>query len=429
MRTALAAYIVSMPLLHALSPLPVTAANYWIAAVALLVALAAAFAGTDNRLYFRRDDGLFGLLFLLGLVPMVLRLGSLGPQNLIYLILYPAIWFVCFWWLREWMLREAVSLEQVSRWSAGGAVFIATAILLEVLSTNTTGLYLSDYLYFSIKEFPQATLLEDAFARPRGFASEAGFSAIVFECLAPLGMFWARARLARLLAYLTVVVLGYLALFSVASISCFLLIAMVVSIRRWRWFALAAAAVLVVAITSLIAASDEASFLAYELFQRKFLEFTPDDIAVHDNSFSRPEAYELGLRVLLHHPLGLGWGTLSQLGAERAALLDTPLKGSGLISLPLEMATSAGLLGGALFVGIVLAKARRLATCGTPGARWVLMSLAWVSLHHMVVQETWLPMIWFVLALTDVVVLRAAPPVPASTKLPPTAHTGPTEAL
>ena len=419
MATLFKLYVASMFLLHGLSPLPVMAFGFMVATLAFLVAL----AGHQRLVYglsFRLDDRWFGAIFLLGLVALLAGPGDIGLQNLIHCALWLSAWVVSFWWVREWLLGSGLRFEQVSAAAALGVCMLSLAVLAEFTLVNTTGKYLSDLVYFSIDTFPAATVFDDALVRPRAFASEAGFTSIVFECLTPIALLWMRQARHRLLLLPLLIVPAYLVLFSAASISCLALAVIVSGSLTWgtRRTMIVASGV-VTGLALLVLLSDVVGFVLYEVILRKYLEFSPDDIAVHEQSFSRPEAYSLAFDLLLAYPLGIGWGAVSQHLASNIPLLGTPLKGSGLISFPLEIGASAGIAGLVAYLAIVVTKLKRLRRLRSPAGNLVFFALLWVSLHHAVVLEAWFPMLWFCLALADaMVVWSAAAPMAASRLVP-----------
>ncbi len=400
-------YVATLFLLHGLSPVPWLPFGFFIAAPVLILAAFDPIAQARG-LRFRADDIGFALVYLLGFVPLLMRPSAIGMQNLLYAGQWLVIWVVAFWWVREWILISQLRFENISKAAAVGCVLLAIAVISEFILANTTGHYLSDFVPFSIGDFPAATVLDDAFLRPRGFASEAGFTAIAFECLLPLSIQWFRLRRIRLLALVLVVVPGYLLLFSAASIAFFLATLLVyVALTRGA----AAAALIAVGAVGLLAglagAFDSVYWVFYEVILRKFAEFTPGAFATNSIGFSRPEAYSLAFRLLLERPFGIGWGGISQHFADLEPVLDVQLKGSGLISIPLEIGAAAGIIGMTCFVLLVVRKLSALGKVASQPARLTFFSLLWVSFHHMVVLELWFPMFWLSLALADCVRIQA----------------------
>ena len=412
MKAALAVYISTMFLLHGLAPLPVASFGFMIALATLLIYLVGqGQAGGLRQLAIRLDDSLFVSIFILGLLAIGVNVSSIGTQNFVHSAIWLITWLVCFWWVREWLLISRISFRTISKAAAIGVAMLSASVLLEFVIANLYGKYLSDYIYFSIHNFPSANVLGDILVRPRGFASEAGFTAIVFECLLPISLLWVLEDRTRKIAFWVIVVPAYLLLFSAASLSCLFLTLLVWAALRWGWIrAFSVAVILALVAAALFSAFDDALFVANELVFRKYLEFAPDDITIHADSFSRPEAYELAVKILTNYPAGLGWGAISQHAADHHAILDTPLKGSGLISFPLEIGASAGVTGMLIYLIIIGKKLARLAGRADLAAKSVFFATLWVSLHHTVVLEAWFPMIWFCLALADRIALSGNEP-------------------
>lgn len=401
-------YVATMFLLHGLAPAPGIAFGFMVAAAALLFAMPTGqLMSRGTRL--RQDDSLFGAVFLLGLLPLLVEPWRAGTQNVLYSGLWFTTWAVCYWWVREWTLATRISFIEISKAAAVGAMLLAVAVLFEFVLANTTGLYLSDFVHFSVNEFPLATVLGDELRRPRGFTAEAGFSAIVFECLLPLSLAWLQRGRWRRWLFAIVVLPAYLLLFSAASMLMLMFTLLVfVGLNRGWTRSLVIGAALAALIGLAAATSDDASWLLYEVVARKLLEFSPEEVVGAAPTFSRPEAYTLAWTIMTEQPWGIGWGGMSQAMANNLALFGVELRGSGLISIPLEIGASAGMLGMAGYLLIVGRKLGRLVRIDSLDARLAFISLMWVALHHAVVLEFWFPMIWFSLALADVVVERAA---------------------
>lgn len=400
-------YVATIFLLHGLAPAPGVAFGFVIAVLALL---AAALTGrfTHGDIRTRLDDSLFGWVFLLGLAPLLLQPSHAGTQNFLYAGLWCTIWTVCCWWVREWTLDTRLPFSEISRAAAIGASVLAVSVISEFVLANIAGLYLSDFVHFSVDEFPQAMVLGDELQRPRGFTAEAGFSAIVFECLLPLSWHWlTRGRYRRWL-FGAVVLPAYLLLFSAASM-IFLIVTLLVfqGLNRGWKRSILVGTVIAALITLTALTSDSASWLLYEVIARKLLEFSPEEVLTGVPTFTRPEAYELAWTIMTEQPWGIGWGGVSQAMADNRALFDVDLRGSGLISIPLEIGASAGVLGMLLYGVIVWRKLARLTRIDSLEARLVFVSLLWVTLHHVVVLELWFPMLWLSLAMADVIAVQA----------------------
>lgn len=398
-------YIATIFLLHGFAPVPGVSFGFMVAALSLLFALP---GRAMHGACLRKDDSLFGVIFLLGLIPFFLEHSRIGIQNLIHSGLWLAVWTVCFWWVREWMLVSRLEFAAISRAAAVGSMLLAVSVLGEFAIANTTGHYLSDFIHFSINEFPQAKVLGNELNRPRGFTAEAGFSAIVFECLLPLSIGWLRRGHLRRWLFGALVLPAYLLLFSAASMLLLGVMLIVFLGLSHSWVrALIVGSILAITTALVVLTSDGASWLVHEVIGRKLIELASENVVGSVPTFSRSEAYALAWTIMTEQPWGIGWGGVSQAMADNLALFGVELRGSGLISIPLEIGASAGVLGMTIYLAIVWRKLVRLVHINSLDAWLTFMSLMWVALHHTVVLEFWFPMIWLSLALADVVAVRA----------------------
>lgn len=400
------AYTATLFLLHAMSPVPFLAFGFFLAIGAF--AFTCTMPGVVGQLRFRRDDSLFGLIYLLGLVPLLLNSSGIREQNVEYGALWLAIGLVCFWWVREWGLASRVSFLSISKAAAFGIAILSIAVTFEFVMVNTAGTYLSDIFPFSVEEFPFATILGTAFIRPRGFSAEPGFSAIVFNCLIPLTVPYLLSKRRQLPAWIAAILPGYLLLGSAASFVCLAItgaVFLLIINRSVIIMLVSAALVSLVAVAFLFSAGLQN--LYYQIIGRK-IDALFDPLATDVTSYSRSEAYRYGFRILREHPFGLGWGGFSQAYQDAAVLANEIPKGSGLLSVPLEVGVAGGILAALLFFYVVYRKLQPLIRIDTLPARLTFFSLLWVALHHMFVLELWFPMLWFSLALADIIRIRAA---------------------
>lgn len=399
-------YTTTLFLLHGLSPVPFLSFGFFVAVGAL--AVACSMPSILSQLRFRRDDPLFGLIYLLGLVPWFLNPNGIGEQHLEYGALWLAIALICFWWVREWALTSQLSFMAISRAAAIGAALLSISVTAEFVMVNTTGLYLSDIFPFSLDEFTFATILGSEFIRPRGFSAEPGFSAIVFNCLIPLSVAHLLAVRRHLLIWAGVIFPGYILLGSAASLACLAIttsVFLLVINRSLIVMLTSAAAVSVAGIAFVM--SNALQSLYYQIIGRK-IDALFDPMNDYATSYTRSEAYRYGFRILREHPFGLGWGGFSEAHRSARVLVNEIPKGSGLLSVPLEIGVAGGIFAVVLFFYLIWRKLHPLIRIDTLPARLTFFSLLWVSLHHMFVLELWFPMLWFSLALADVVRIRAA---------------------
>lgn len=403
MKIVLKTYIATIFLLHGLAIIPGVSFGFMLATFALVCFIP---TSIFLNLRFRSDDSLFGLIFLMGLIPFIFDPSRIGFMNIIYIFLWLGTWLICYWWIRELILLSRLSFLSISKSAALGSIILGLSVYIEFLLSNTSGLYLSDIFHFSIDTFPAATVLNDSFNRPRGYTAEAGFSAIAFECLIPLSFPWFNVNLIRRLLFVGIVLPSYLLLFSAASFIflIFCLFSYIVFFRRSVKLLLSLLLFLFLFIA--LVYLDESIFWLYdEVIGRKINEFYFDVEYSSIDSFSRVDAYSLASLIVTQQPWGLGWGAISQAYAENVQLFGVQLRGSGLISIPLEIAASAGLLSMFLFIYIFLRKLKYLISSNSTYSKYAYISLLWVFLHHTVVFELWFPMLWLSLAISDVILI------------------------
>jgi hypothetical protein len=342
-------------------------------------------------------------------MPFFLEPSRLGIDSLIYIGLWPSIWIVCFWWVRECMVLNRIGFAEISEAAAIGSMLLAVSVLCEFALVNTTGLYLSDVIHFPIDDFPQVKVIGEEFNRPRGFTAEAGFSAILFECLPPLSIAWLWRGYLRSSPFTALVLPAYLLLFSSASFLLVGVALMVLSGLGRGWLRSIVIGIIIAVLGSTVSQTlPSISWLIYEVIGRKLLEFNTENVIGEMLTFARPEACNSAWTTITEQPWGIGWGGLSQEMADSLVLFGVEMRGSGLISIPLEIGASTGVLGMAIYLVIVWRKLARLVRIDSLNAWLTSISLMWVALHHTVVLEFWFPMIWLSLALANVVALRAA---------------------
>jgi hypothetical protein len=121
----------------------------------------------------------------------------------------------------------------------------------------------------------------------------------------------------------------------------------------------------------------------------------------------RLDAYTIGFNLFLEQPMGLGWGAVAQAFSDRLSLPGIgQLNGSGFLSLALDIAVAAGVVGlffWLVFVGLRIAG---LIAIQDQSARLVSCALFSVFLHHLFITEIQMPFLWFALALADKVSLE-----------------------
>lgn len=388
-------------MLHGFTPVSGVSFSYIVGFLSLLLFLPR-YLLNGRVICFRYEDGYFAITYLLGCAAILFCNYSIGSQNLIYCLWWASVWIICYWWFREWCILENITYINISKAATVGTLIISIAILIEFYLSNSRGVYLSDIFIFSIDEFPKSTVLEDAYQRPRGFTSEAGFTAICFECLFPLSIFWASTKKYFFILYCTIAFSGYFLLFSAASILILpVIVLLYVVIYHKSYMAIILILLSCAILFSAYTINEDINWLINEVLFRKVNALSSDDS--YGETFSRQEAYSFALKILFENPFGIGWGGISQLLKDGNPVMGEIPRGSGAISLPLEIAVSSGFLGLIITLYIFLKKIKRLIIIDTAASRLVFIALLWVFSHHLFVLEFWFPMIWLLLALSDLI--------------------------
>jgi hypothetical protein len=411
-------FVITMPFLHAFSvgpwmPLPLLY-------VIVVFALYTRESGALGAMYFTRDDLLIVVTLLLGILGYAVHWSQAGEKNFNHTLALCTTLFFFFFWMRSWLSLLSIDLERLGSAATIALMIASLAVQLEFVLVNTTGHYLADIIPYSTDDLPVADVLEN-FIRPRGLAAEPGFSAMVFEALGPLAWLYLRSRrrLTRWAAWL-VILPGFVLLFSAGAMMAMLLagaVTLATGARNRPRVALLIGCAVVVLVPILMW-GQTAAWVFDQVIGRKITElFLGTDSQVLDVA-SRYDAFQASFEILSAKPFGIGWGMVSQMYSSGVRIDALPaLSSRGLISLYAEIAVSAGILGLAAYLLFLVRKIVRLAKVHTPGARAVLFALLSVSIHHAFVLEFWFPMLWFLLAVADV--LARGPALQWATALQP----------
>jgi hypothetical protein len=349
-----------------------------------------------------RSDIWLGVTLISGFIA-VMASPYAGRQNFLYSAAWSVVFIIEFAWVRDWLSLSEVREIQIARAAAITLLSLSFAVALEFTMANTKGLYLSDFIPFNFTEFPPA-LIFDRYERPRGFAMEAGFTAIVFEALFPLAVFAFRGRTVRLLLFCSLVVPCYLLLASGASLLSAMagvgIFLMTGKGPRWIRFGIAAAFGLIIVMCIF---SAEMQDIFYQIIGRKVDElFFAARSYDEDEMMGRRAVYSMGLNMLLENPMGVGWGMLSQMYRTGGLVAGADVVVTrGFISLPLEVFVCTGFIGGIAFSIFLVRKNLALLKFRKGFGANASIALLAVTIHHFAVLEFWMPMLWFLLALSD----------------------------
>lgn len=396
---ALLLYVMLMPFMSALAP------SEWLPLplLVLLLALPGLLRRRDGPglgQAIARDAG-FLLAFALGLMGILWAPLPVGAKHVNYsaaVIVSYSLFFVA---VRAWLHHPAVSLQWVGVCAHRCLTLLSVAIAVEFVLASYFGVFFADLIPYAHGDLNIANLVSDAFKRPRAFAQEPGFTALAFECLWPLTLLAHRPPWRHLL-YLV----GFSLLASAAAMMAFAFAAAVVWLAQRRSLrSLGIVAACAALLAALAMFTETGAEVMWAVLGRKLdLGAAADDGVTGDavTVIDRVSTYLIGWQLLLDHPLGIGWGSLGQAFATNISLPEIGgLRGSGMLSLYLDVAVASGWLGLACLLVFVGRRAVAILRSRDPRAAAVAMSLLAVVFHHSLVTEFQFPFFWFALALAD----------------------------
>jgi hypothetical protein len=398
MKLLLTIFVFTMFLLNGLSPVPIASFNFFIAAAAFPFLF---LRHTPTTYDFRSDNILLSAIFAWGIIAWLFYPAPIELSRIQGALQWAASLIILLFGVRRMIILSGITFLEISRISLFSAMTLATFVILEFFLANTRGTYLSDYIPFSIDTFPAADLFASGIVRPRGFAAEAGFTSMVFEALVPLAIYYfLRSPMPIRAAFVALVSSALILLFSTTTFLAIALAVLFLVLVRANIRGAVPIFLVFGGVAYVIAMNADFFFSAAGY---KIYEFF-DTGNYYNASGSRQEAWATGMNVFLHHPFGSGWGTILQESKSSGSDIDMQLGGTGLISLWLEMLVAVGfapfLMFGYWLIKLLLALGRS----PLQEAHLCFLSLAMLTVHHFGVYEVWFPMIWFVLALSQVVV-------------------------
>jgi hypothetical protein len=398
LRGLLYAYIALMPVLHALSPLPILSTNVVLLAVAIPFSL---FMTVPPALRFGHSDAVVVAVLLYGLAawlwyPAGIERGR-GQGALQWAFSFIGLWLL----VRRWILASGVSFYEISRACFVAAILLSICVVWEFGLANTSGKFFSDYVPFSIDEFPQANIFGSTLLRPRVFSAEAGFTAISYELFLPLSIVYFKSC-SQLFKYLFIAInaIGVLFLFSVAGILSFIIALALLNFakegsRIKSMLTITVLFVFIVSNTGMIDVEYIPFYKIWEFFDSSNYELLQG---------SRQEALAAGWKLVGENWLGIGWGTVLQEARIPGSEIDRMILGTGLISLWLELVVATGVPAAILLIAYIVGLVAKLARMRRPEGDACFVALVALVLHHIAVYEVWFPMLWFALALAQVLV-------------------------
>jgi hypothetical protein len=302
--------------------------------------------------------------------------------------------------------RDPIVLLQVMYF----ALLVTSAfIILEFLGVNGKMWDVSRAIpYSENREFE--ALAFGVIHRPRGFASEPGVMALYYDfslfAVLPLlrrGWRWKAG-------YLCVIVPGYLALFSTASVASTFAAMLALTAWNFQRKVLATSGKLVLLsgliAVAVIAGGARTKLLANEQFVSRLATFVTgggNDVSANER---RGKFKEIGEAVSAY-PLGIGFGITAGFPDSGGEFHGVPLS-NGQISLFGTFFVAGGIPAGLLSCVIVIIVLRKALAIPDYGP-YIAAGGTAIALHQIAVTEYWLPFFWFFLALTNGLRGAAAP--------------------
>lgn len=398
-RDGLMLYIALMPFMSALAPsewLPLPLLLLTIAAPAILLRV----DGPSLQQVLRTDAG-FWVAWLLGGLGMLFSPIPLGSKNLNYAAAMLVSYLMFLVVVRAWFHHQAITFALVVRGAHLCLTVLSIAVLVEFYTASFYGVFLADVIYYAHDDLSIANLVNSDFKRPRGFAAEPGFTALCFESLWPVALASSRKHPLRHVLYAS----GFLVLGSAASLVSLIVGCSVVwLVRRRDLRALLRALIAAAVLAPLVASTGAGEEIVWSVLGRK-LDLTTATSEGGDSAVTvldRITTYDAGLSLIEAYPGGVGWGTLGQAFVTNSVLPEVGLlRGSGMLSLYLDVGVAAGIAGLMAFLYFLGRRVHAVLRSPHPWAGYVGVSLIALCTHHALVTELQYPFLWFVLALTD----------------------------
>jgi len=392
-------YVVLMPFMSALAP------SEWLPLPLLLLLIAApAIAmrhdGPTLAQALRADAG-FWAAWLLGCAGMVFSPIPLGGKNLNYAAAILVSYLMFFVVVRAWLHHRVVTTASIVAAAHLCLTLLSIAVLIEFYTASFHGIFFADVIHYAHDDLNVANLIDADFKRPRAFATEPGFTALCFECLWPLTMASPRGRPLRHALY----AVGFAVLGSAAALVSLLVgCAVVWVVRRRDLRGLFRAMIVAAVVVPIVASTGTGEEIAWSVLGRK-LDLTTAAVEGGDSAVTvldRVTTYDTGLALIESHPAGVGWGALGQAFANNAVLPDVGvLRGSGMLSLYLDVGVAAGIAGLVAFLTFIGMRVRATLRSPHPLAGFLSVALIALCTHHALVTELQFPFLWFALALAD----------------------------
>jgi hypothetical protein len=282
------------------------------------------------------------------------------------------------------------------------SVFLTSGfILVEFIGANTGAWNVGTLVqYIDVKDY--AALVFGVIYRPRGFASEPGVMALLYDFTLFAVLPFALSNWRRRLGYFLIILPAYLLLFSTASLLGAGL--GMLFLTAWsflhRLISTSRRLVYVTVVTFLLAAGAGSQLreVGDALILTRvgaLVTGSGDDYSAQD----RRGRIEQAVKVVDAYPLGIGFGIAAGLDQVGGTYRGFEIS-SGQISLFATFLLSGGILGATLALGIMAWALARTIRIPEYGPTLAAGGIA-ITAHHFVVTEFWLPFLWVFLAVSS----------------------------
>ncbi|MDF5737004.1 MULTISPECIES: O-antigen ligase family protein [unclassified Nostoc] len=389
-------YIMLVPFITAFSLTP------WLPLPLLYMMPVSIYLIVVRRLKIFKEDLEIILMVILGILGMFFALDKLGIKNLNHICaILTSIFF--FYIVFKSLINRFKSINVLASSLAFSLAFVSIFIIIEFIVSNYLGITISDFVpYGNTNKLTDATLM-GSIIRPRGLAIEAGHMATFYELALPLSFIYLKDKpLSILISYYSLVLSGYILLFSAASFVALPLAILVSAVIRIRSKSSIALVIGIVMITFIALSSDIARPYINETVGVRleiFLDPSQRENSVADD---RSDIYQTISNLFLVAPFGIGWGTASQMAVDNEAFAGIMMpEGGGFISLYGEILIASGLLGLLLFLRFITKKIIQLLRLSSLESQLVLIAVLSLSIHYIFISNYWFPMLWLSLVLAD----------------------------
>ena len=339
-------------------------------------------------LHFSYIDWLLLGPLILGVV--VLDYSNIQLLNLKHLALWLATIIIFYFGTKVIVVNSKFNLNDLGQAFLLALLIASLGVTIDFVAINFYGFYLSDVLPFQIGVMDVTKNFNGSLFRVRGFAAEPGFTAMVYELLLPLGLFYCTKNKTRFI-FIPLILFSYSILTSAASLGALLVCLTFFSLASLKKISFA-----ILTVISIGFLFSEQIFLYIDLnIGPKFLAWLAGDDL-------RPLLLKSFSQVLFDNPFGLGFGTMSYAFKNGGSFGYYSLLGGSPLNLYLEIALISGIAGlfsFLIFLGCIFYRSINVRNCSE--LMLLRFSLLWLLIHCMFVTEYYFPMLWVNLALID----------------------------